>query len=487
LVNQTPTKTRKSALQLAFAACWRKGHGTLVLICLFTAIFAADLQSNKSFFWSSAALAASPYKAETMTHMRAGVQFLRDHQTAKAKQQFELVVKMEPGLPDAFNNLGLAYAYENNNSKAESYYRQALNIEPAYVPALNNLGLILYSSGNPKEALFYWNKCLSLSSSNQADLHYYMANALRDIGQKDEAREHYLTAIKLKPESAAAYSGLAALDLSENHLSDALSEVKKSIKLKNDSAFSYYHLGLIEEKLGHSSEAVSAYQSSLKYETVPKYSSETKERIAHLSGRGDSGAGDGPADALKTKAAEELNHRDWSGAARDLEELARGSGAEDAVVWNNLGLALAGQSQNSNALAAYRRALHIRHDGFAEAQYNLGMVLRHMGDNAQAEAAFRQAIADSAKVGRSNPLAQNMLGIISRERGDFEAADKAFKLAIAQGGDTLPVAHYNRALLLEHTEHSRDAIKEYETYLSKSPRGKNAHAARERLKRLTGN
>jgi superkiller protein 3 len=431
------------------------------------------------------AFAEDTYRPETMVHMQAGIKLLRDHQLAKARQEFEVVVKMEPNVPDAYNNLGLAYSYENNNAKAQQYYRKALDLEPLYAPALNNLGLILYNMGKPDEALHYWQRCLQVSNSKEPDLYYYIANALKDTGKKAEARENYLMALKLKPDNASAFSGLAALDLGEGRLDDALSEVKKSLKLKPDSAFSYYHLGLIEEKRGNAAGALAAYQNSLKYETVAKYSKETRDRIARLRDAVADPAG-AASDEIKARAMEALKKEHWDEARKDLEGLAHGTSATDPIVWNNLGLALAGAAQNDLAVQAYRKALQIRKEGFAEAQYNLGMVLLHMGDSLGAQQAFTEAIADSAKLKKTNPLAQNMVGIICRERGEFDAADRAFKLAIIQSGDSLPVAHYNRAILLEHNENSREAKNEYETYLKHSPNGKNAVSARKRLKRLIG-
>jgi superkiller protein 3 len=432
-------------------------------------------------------LANSHYRPETIPHLQAGAKLLHDRQLAAAIDEFTTVVKMEPNLPDAYNELGLAYTYQSNSAKAQQYFRKALDLEPLYVPALNNLGLVLYNSGKPADALHYWQRCLEVSNTKEPDLYYYIANALRDTGKKVEARENYVTAIKLKPENAAAYSGLAALDLAEGRLDEALREVNKAIKLRPDSAFSYFHLGVIDEKLGDAAGALAAYQNSLRYETVPKYANQTKDRIARLRG---AGAGGGSSDVgsneIKARAQTALARHEWAEAARDLEGLTRGASANDPIVWNNLGLALAGESLNSKAVDAYRKALQLRSDGFAEAQYNLGMVLRHMGDNAGAIDAFQKAISDAAKQKKTNPLAQNMLGIIKRERGDFEGADRAFKMAIAQSSDSLPVAHYNRALLLEHNENTRDAINEYKTYLMHAPNGKNAPAAKTRLKRLTG-
>ena len=57
-------------------------------------------------------------------------------------------------------------------------------------------------------------------------MHYYAANAMRDVGQKKEARENYLIAIKLDPSHAAAHSGLPALaGTTPRAMSQALSKL----------------------------------------------------------------------------------------------------------------------------------------------------------------------------------------------------------------------------------------------------------------------
>ncbi len=471
--------------------------GTGLTLCLVTAI-------NLAF--SAATLLAlaegARYRPDAETHMDQGIKFLRAKQLDKARKEFDTVVKMEPSIPDAYNNIGLSYAYENNVTKAIQYYRKALDIEPLYMPSLNNLGLVLYSTGKAEEALYYWRLCLKISGGNEPDLHYYAANAMRDVGQKTDAREHYLQAIKMKPSHAAAHSGLAALDLGEGRLDEAFTEINKAIALKPDSAFSYYHLGLIEERRRNVGAALKAYETSLKYENVPKYAQETRSRIAKLSGQptandsnsnpnGQPGSNQNDdlsarQDLLRQHAQTAMKHRAWSEASKDLETLIKGGGGDDPVLLNNLGLCQANLSQPAKAVESYRKALMLKRDGFPEAQFNLGMALRRLGDNAGAEAAFRKTIIDSGLVKKTNPLAQNMLGIILRERGDYSGADKAFRKAILQSGGDVPVAHYNLGVLLERIERSREAVSEYKTYLKLAPKGKNATMARQRLKRLTG-
>ena len=94
-------------------------------------------------------------------------------------------------------------------------------------------------------------------------------------------------------------------------------------------------------------------------------------------------------------------------------------------------------------------------------------------------------LSENARANRStNPLAQNALGLMLKEKGDFRAADTAYKKAIVQSGVELPVVHYNRAILLERMDNTREAVQEYKAYSTLAPRGLNVKQAEVRLKRL---
>src|SRR5690606_25811027 len=84
------------------------------------------------------------------------------------------------------------------------------------------------------------------------------------------------------------------------------------------------------------------------------------------------------------------------------------------------------------------------------------------------------------------PLIHNLHGIIMKHGGDLKGAESAYRIAIAQALGKLPVAHYNRALVLEKLHKSRDAVQEYQNYLRDAPRGANAEKARRRVAMLMG-
>ncbi len=94
------------------------------------------------------------------------------------------------------------------------------------------------------------------------------------------------------------------------------------------------------------------------------------------------------------------------------------------------------------------------------------------------------AIASAKQQRKSCPLAHNALGIVLKQLGDTDGAARSYKLAISQAGTDLPVIHYNYAILLEKTDHTREAVQEYKAYLKLAPQGLSVQQAQARLKRL---
>jgi len=123
-----------------------------------------------------------------MAFLTQGTELLRQNKLKAAREKFEKVVALEPGIPDGYNNLGLTYAYDGQLDKAVANYRRALDIEPLYATALNNLAVVLYAQGKAEEALYYWRLCLKVTPGSLPELNYHIANALRDTGNKVEAR-----------------------------------------------------------------------------------------------------------------------------------------------------------------------------------------------------------------------------------------------------------------------------------------------------------
>ncbi len=453
---------------------------------------------------SSQLLAASAYSQEVKEFLQEGSRLLKENRVEEAKAEFEKAIKADAQCPEAFNNLGLAFYRSGDLQMAAENFRKALNIDPMFAPSLTNLGLIMYTKGNYEDSIYYYKLALKLSDYKDYELHYNLANVFRDKKEYQNARDHYNAAIRLNPEFYAAYNGLGATDFCQGRLEEAVHEVEESIRLKKDYALGYYHLGLIETARKNIPRAIWAYEQSLKFERNSRYASDTKQKLEALRNGATVTASAStnpsqsqisndmppPSSSTKTVSASEMEKinaicrkGNWAAGRKELQELVD-KGVNDPVVYNNLGMSYAQQKDYKRAVEYYQRAIRLKPGGFATANYNLARALGKLNDKQGSEAALKQAVDDSRKNKTPCPAAFNMMGLILKKKGDLKGADAAYNLAIMQAGTSLPVAHYNRAVLMEQMDNSRGAVTEYKAYLYYAPRGANAASAQERLKRL---
>lgn len=99
----------------------------------------------------------------------------------KGIQLIEQAIRIQPGIPDFHNNLGLVFQATGNHQQAEKYFRQAIALNPDYVEAYNNLGLILEATGHPENAIPCYDKAVSLRP-DFAQAHWNLSLALLVTG-----------------------------------------------------------------------------------------------------------------------------------------------------------------------------------------------------------------------------------------------------------------------------------------------------------------
>jgi len=453
---------------------------------------------------------AARYSGEVAQHLDAGKAYLDQRNYEDARIEFNLALHADPTCTDALNNLGVSCLREGNFKDAKSYFDSALRLEPQYCPSLNNLAEVYYLQGDLDDAIILYREALPLAHDRQFEIHTNLANALRDKNQFKEAIEHYKEAIKQDPHFAPAYNGFAKLSLSAQSYDAAYRQALKAVQLKPDYATAYFHLGLAETARKHRLEAVKAFMLSLRYEKNPSYARETQQLIDRL---GYSTVGqhelDQYQDNLKhggepdahgkvgmiafgehepkpsmASAQHLIAEKQWSQAEHKLETLLRMPGMEDPVLLNDLGLTLAAQKQYQRAASYYKRAIDLSRGKCFTASYNLGQIYRTQGNLAEAEKEFHNAITSASEQNKMFPLAHNALGLVLKQKGDTQGAEAAYKMAISQAGTDLPVVHFNYAILLEKTERTREAVREYSNYLRLAPEGSNVKHAQARLKRL---
>ncbi len=89
---------------------------------------------------------------------------------------------------------------------------------------------------------------------------YYLAEALAQTGNAEQARAHFETALKADPKSAAAELGLARTLVAQNQLTTADPHFHAAASLDPNYREALLELAAAEEKAGHAPEAIAIYK-----------------------------------------------------------------------------------------------------------------------------------------------------------------------------------------------------------------------------------
>jgi tetratricopeptide (TPR) repeat protein len=432
--------------------------------------------------WTFYAGSARAEEGDFSDMLSQGNKAMEQGRLEDASEWYEEAIKLEPGSPDAHNQLGLCYSRRNMLLEAAGEFHKALTIDKNFLPSLNNLGSVMYRQSNYDAAVKFYKMALAVKDDDP-EIQVNLASVYRDratyVGGKNrdadfrEAVNLYEHALKDAPSFAPAHNNLGLCYLRLRRFGDAEQAIQKAIEMKNDYAAAYFNLGLVYQAQHKLPEAVSAFQNSLRYETVGQYAEGTRRKIQEL----------GMPETANTdhfsRGFDLLSQKKWSDAESAFKQAVE-QHPRSAVAWNNLGYARSRQNKNKEAVEAYSKAINLLFQ-FPAAHYNYGQALVALRNLDGAEKEFRRALEQAH--GRY-PLAHNALAIVLKQKGDQKAALAQYKMALLQSGDTLPVVHYNLAVLYEEQGNKAGAREEYKLYLFQSPSGYNAAHAKERLSAL---
>jgi protein O-mannosyl-transferase len=141
-------------------------------------------------------------------HYLLGNVYLAQERYDEALAEYDLVLRQEPRLADAWVNAGIIHAKKGNLDQAARDFSQALAIKPDSPVLQYNLAVSLHKQGNYQEAVSHYLTLLQLDPTN-APGHTNLGSALLSLKRYDEAARHFSEALRLDPSLEAARSGLA--------------------------------------------------------------------------------------------------------------------------------------------------------------------------------------------------------------------------------------------------------------------------------------
>ncbi len=91
-----------------------------------------------------------------------------------------------------------------------------------------------------------------------------MGLALVQLGRTNEAKAAYTNAIRINPDSVAAYVNPGNLLNSEGHVQEAIAQYSEAIRINPQDSISHFNLGNAYRSLDRLDQALEQYQEALR-------------------------------------------------------------------------------------------------------------------------------------------------------------------------------------------------------------------------------
>ena len=205
-------------------------------------------------WWLFAALLA-----QTIDYQAEGLKALDAQKYDVAAELLQKAVAADPQDYAARFNLGLAYSFLGRHSDAIPQYKAVLELRPGLYEAELNLGISLLRTKDAAAAASHL-KAAAEQRPKEYRPAFYFAEALLAANRLPDAEAAYITAIALKPDSAAAELGLALTLEREKRLAEAEPHLRKAAALDSKYKDSLLELAEIYGKDQKPAEAIAIYK-----------------------------------------------------------------------------------------------------------------------------------------------------------------------------------------------------------------------------------
>ena len=141
------------------------------------------------------AIAINPHLPEA--HLLIGQVELGEGKVDEALTEFEREATLNPMYGPVYDRLGDAYMQKNQLEKAQDALNQALLLEPDATGPYILLGQVLLKQNNPTTAAIYLKRAVQMDPGNGIS-HFFLAQAYRDLGRKQESILEFQASAKIK-------------------------------------------------------------------------------------------------------------------------------------------------------------------------------------------------------------------------------------------------------------------------------------------------
>ena len=157
----------------------------------------------------------------------------REHRAdrlSEAAEAYRQILRIDPRLAEAHNNLGNVLNDQGQLDDALVHYQTAATLKPTLLPAHNNLGNILKRQRKLTQAVAAFERALALDN-NLAEVHNNLGAVLRELGKDDEGTAHLETALALNPNYAQAHANLGGALKHQGRFDEARAHFERALEI----------------------------------------------------------------------------------------------------------------------------------------------------------------------------------------------------------------------------------------------------------------
>ena len=185
-------------------------------------------------------------------------------QLDKAIRRYYKQSKLQPNSPKIHTDLGNLYSRKGVWQNAIACYRKAINLQPGYANAHLNYARVLLKIGKKEQFIQEMKVALNIKAKIGSALdRFYLANALAEQGENQQAIGFYCKAIALNPKLVQAYHRVAEILSKQNKYQQAIEFLKQGIGENSHDVESFYLLGQQFEAIESWDNAVKIYSKVL--------------------------------------------------------------------------------------------------------------------------------------------------------------------------------------------------------------------------------
>jgi Flp pilus assembly protein TadD len=167
------------------------------------------------------------YDDEVIDLLESALNDFNENKLAQAEKKFKRILRLEPRVKEAYNNLGAVYAHQDRHEEAREMMQKALEIDPLYVMPICNLASYFLDEGKVEEALALiapLNELPQFHPMELAFLSFVRARIHLYKNENELAQKNLETALQVYPDYEPAKKLLNKLTMM-NMIKDSFSQM----------------------------------------------------------------------------------------------------------------------------------------------------------------------------------------------------------------------------------------------------------------------